>query len=113
MNLFDAIRFATTKHVERLAEQAVADHIASDAFAERIREILRENPRFVFIKQMQARYQRRCPNLPDRRAFEIARDTLNSFLADDKIEFGDPRYDWSRSGADTLADEDLTYWEAA
>jgi len=103
------------KAIARGVERGVRDTLNSPAFnamlAERFWEIASQNPRFMFIKRMQARFQQVDPTMPDKRAFEYARGVLNTFLSDEKIEFGDPAYDWSRDGAITLANEDIEYWE--
>lgn len=47
-------------------------------------------------------------------ASRLANDTLARYLADEKIEFGDPNYGWMRGCADELADEyELRHWEVA
>lgn len=44
-------------------------------------------------------------------ALALADATLRFFLEADNIEFGDPAYDWTRSGAEAIAREDMSYWE--
>jgi len=40
----------------------------------------------------------------------IACETLDEMLTWECIEYGDPNYDWSQSGAFDLADEEMSYW---
>ena len=48
---------------------------------------------------------------PEAWCADMAESVVTNFLESDRIKFGDPRYDWS-DGCD-LADEEMSYWEAA
>lgn len=98
---------------EKVAEQAVKDYFASSEFKTKLAAIVSDTPVVKFLQAMQARYIERAPGLTMKQAWEHARINLVDFLQGDKIEFGDPRYDWSASGARELADIDMSYWEAA
>jgi hypothetical protein len=42
----------------------------------------------------------------------LARNSLAAFLADEKIEFGDPEYGWDRGCAHIVAEEmEIEHWE--
>ena len=40
----------------------------------------------------------------------VACETLEEMLSHECIEYGDPNYDWSQSGAFDIADEEMSYW---
>jgi len=107
--LFDLV----AKMAEGDAEEAIKRYFDSPEFKAKLSRIVADAPIIKFMKAMQAHYIERCPSLTMMQAWEHARINLVSFLADDKIEFGDPRYDWSADGARELVDVDLSYWEAA
>jgi hypothetical protein len=68
-------------------------------------------PHFDFVKQIQERLQEVDPTMPDKRAYEYAETLFREGCRDEKCQFGDPRFNWSREGARTLADEDIAHWE--
>ena len=41
---------------------------------------------------------------------ERAEQMVTDFLKDNRIKFGDPRFDWS--DGDAVADEEMSYWES-
>lgn len=101
------------------SEKAVKDFIASDKMTGlldgAIRSILAEEKYawFWFVKAMQAELQRVSPKMTGHDSFYTARNAYLSFLKDDGIEFGDPRYDWSDDGARVLIHEcEISYWES-
>lgn len=87
--------------VKRAIGEAVRNRLADPEFAF-----------FHFIKHMQARLLRQDASLSSKASFAIAANTYHAFLADEKIEFGDPRFDWSKAGAETLIYEyEIANWE--
>ena len=47
-----------------------------------------------------------------REAWNIARDRVNEFLADEKVKVGHPGYDWSPAGGVSIIEEyELRFWE--
>jgi hypothetical protein len=58
--------------------------------------------RTQFIVQMILCYGNMYPDVETKRLMQMAADTFRDFLADEKIDFGDPRYDWSDSGAQDI-----------
>lgn len=60
-----------------------------------------------FIDWMIARYHEFAPDMSE----DDARKACEAHFMDGYCGvFGDPAYDWTRSGARTLADEDMSYW---
>ena len=81
---------------------------------EAIDRAVANNPRIKFIKAMQMHMLRRSPAMDRRRAWAAAVAALRNFLEDERCEFGDQRFDWTRSGAATLIEEyEMSHWEAA
>lgn len=108
----------------RVAVQAVDEYFASDKFEAAVTKAVDdaiiaelrkpEYANFRFIKHMQARLLEASPTMEPRLAFYTARDRYNAFLRDEKVAFGDARYDWSRSGArDLIQALEIDYWEQA
>ena len=99
------IRAAIVEAIEPALKRAVNGIVA---------DYYRKTPRFRFIKYMQSEMLRIDPNMTPKRSFETARDTLNHFLADEKIEFGDGRYSWDKGGAiDLIHAYEIDHWERA
>lgn len=47
-----------------------------------------------------------------RQAWDVARDRVNEFLADEKVKVGHPDYDWSPAGGVSIIEEyELRFWE--
>ena len=44
---------------------------------------------------------------------QVASRCLREYLADEKINYGDRRYAWDRSGAVEVAESEIEHWEAA
>jgi hypothetical protein len=42
-------------------------------------------------------------------ALPVAATIMSEFLEQERIEFGDPKYDWTEAGAKTLAKEYASY----
>lgn len=98
------IHKAVVDAIEPIMSAAVNDIVA---------DYYRKSPRFRFIKYMQAEMLRVDPKMGDSRSFEAARDTLNLFLKDDKIKFGDERYAWDKGGAiDLIHAYEIDHWES-
>ena len=89
---------------------AIAERIAADM----VKDLWSTEPRFRFLKWMQWEMQRVDPSLSAERSFAIAKETLRTNLADDKCEFGDPRFAWDEGGAiDLIHAYEIDHWERA
>ncbi|KQM88616.1 hypothetical protein ASE67_02430 [Sphingomonas sp. Leaf23] len=104
--------------IDQKLEQAVKDACNSPRFEQVLADAVRkrlQQPQFAFlwfIKDMQARLLREDPSMGSEKAFKMAAATYRLFLADEKTEFGDPRFDWSKAGAETLIEEyEIGEWE--
>lgn len=111
MALFDFL-------IKRAAENAVDEFFQSEKFDALLRnsidEVLRKNPVIRFVKAMQMEMIRIDPKMDMRAAWDVARGTLKDFIHDEKIEFGDWRYDWSSAGAISLIHTmEIDHWETA
>ena len=63
-----------------------------------------------FIRTIAKRFMRKTrPTMDERDAYDMAISCLNE-IGD---SFGDTAYDWSHEGARDLADEEMSYWDAA
>lgn len=99
--------------IRRTVDKAVRETI-DKKLDDAIDRAIRANPRFQFVKTMQLQMLGCDPQMDPRKAWNIAVDNLNIFLADEGIQFGDPRYDWSRDAAVTLIHkQEMHYWESA
>lgn len=58
--------------------------------------------RTQFIVQMILALARRYPTLTTAKAMDLAAVSYREFMASEKIEYGDPRYDWTAAGAADL-----------
>lgn len=48
-----------------------------------------------------------------REAWDMSRECLRQFLADEKVEFGDNRYAWTAdSGREIVEDYEIDHWES-
>jgi hypothetical protein len=65
--------------------------------------------RAQFIVKMILAYGRRYPGIKAAQAMPMAARTYGEFIESEKIEFGDPRYDWTGAGAHTLVSEMEAY----
>jgi hypothetical protein len=81
---------------------------------------IRDRERFTETVARRIRQKARCPvclmghriwraRLPWAQCRWHAELIVTEFLKDDRIKFGDPRFDWT-DGAE-LADTDMSYWE--
>jgi len=88
------------RELPKIAQQVVAD-------------LWRTSPQFRFIKWTQQRLQEVDASLSDKDTFNIAKRAIRQHLADEKIEFGDPRYTWDRDGAREVAQAyEIDHWES-
>jgi hypothetical protein len=64
----------------------------------------------AFIRTVAKRFmQRTRPTMEERDAYDMAISCLKE-LGD---TFGDAAYDWSHAGAREIADDEMSYWDAA
>ncbi|WP_398480901.1 hypothetical protein [Tardiphaga sp.] len=54
-------------------------------------------------------YGRLYPDIKATQAMPMAARTYREFIESEKVEFGDPRYDWTEAGANTLVREMEAY----
>jgi len=99
-----------------IGREIVDEYIESGKLEAQIDEAVRAElakiPWFQFVKHIQAAFQKADPTFTDRDAFYRARDTCHEYLRDEKIEFGDTRYDWSIDGAREVAQSyEMDHWE--
>lgn len=74
---------------------------------------LANNPVITFIKAGQMEMLRIDPTMDVRQAWEVSRMALADFLHNERIKFGDERYDWTPDGAVTLVHEmEIDHWES-
>jgi hypothetical protein len=111
---------ALAQHLPAIIEAAVAKAFEPSGLLEQhIRDGLGLNlsnrtpmDRAQFIIAMGHRF--RDAGVRGEEMFRLARETLNDFLTDEGIAFGDPNYGWNRSCAITLVEEcALQYWDRA
>jgi hypothetical protein len=99
--------------IQRTVEKTVRETIDRQVDAA-VDRIVRNHPRFQFVKTMQLQMLGCDPQMNSRKAWNAAVEALNCFLADEDCEFGDPRFDWTRSGAvDLIHAYEIHHWEAA
>lgn len=68
---------------------------------------------FWFVKHMQARMMQVDKTLDGKRAWELALNAYREHLKDEKIQYGDDRYDWSKDGAYELIQAyEIDHWES-
>lgn len=107
---------AINRGVEQGVNQALDEYFKGPRFAALVADLLKD-PKykpFWFIKWMQARLLREAPSMDPEKAFKMAQRTYWLFLDDEKTHFGDPRFDWSKAGAETLIEEyEIAEWERA
>lgn len=65
--------------------------------------------RAQFIVKMILAYGRIYPGIKAAQAMPMAARTYRDFIEGEKVEFGDPRYDWTEAGATTLVEEMEAY----
>lgn len=65
--------------------------------------------RAQFIVKMILAYGRIYPEIKAAQAMPMAARTYHEFIESEKVEFGDPRYDWTEVGANTLVEEMEAY----
>lgn len=107
---------AIGRGVKKGVEQAVAEFAKRGKLDAIVLEVLKQprNKWFWFVKAMQARVMEVDKTLTGKRAWQIAAAAYREYLKDEKIAFGDPRYDWSRSGArDVIQAYEIDHWDAA
>lgn len=102
--------------VKKGVKQAVDNLITSGALDKAILDVLAK-PKFKwfwFVKHMQKRMMEIDKTLTGKRAYGIALNTYRDFLNEEKIEFGDPAYDWSEDAArDLIQAYEIDHWESA
>lgn len=64
-----------------------------------------------FLKALAAGFAK-IADEPESAWQDYAKNTLESFLAMEGIEYGDADHDWGQSAVDELVSEDVSYWEA-
>jgi hypothetical protein len=64
---------------------------------------------FQFLCWMAARFVEKR-DLYAMDAFKAAEAAYAVQITGEKVTYGDPAYDWSRDGANTLADEEIACW---
>lgn len=108
------LKAAIDQGVEQGVEKAINAYFESPQFDGLVADLLRQ-PKykpFWFMKHMQARMLREDPAMDVSKAFKTAQRTYWLFLDDEKTHFGDPRFDWSKAGAETLIEEyEIADWE--
>ena len=88
------------------------NQLVADIFAEEVKKP--EYACFRFVKMIQWHLKLADPTLPDKRTFEMAMGVWREFVRDEKVKFGDPRYDWTSAGARDLAQAyEIDHWERA
>lgn len=65
--------------------------------------------RAQFIVKMILAYGRIYPGIKAAQAMPMAAHTYREFVESEKVVFGDPRYDWTEVGANTLVEEMEAY----
>lgn len=91
------------KLLRQTVERTVAEH-ARPIVEAKVDEIIRTSPLLKFIKAGQLHLLDRLAGVDHKRAWDLFRDqALKEFMRDEKVKFGDPRYDWSPAGARDLA----------
>lgn len=124
MSFFERIGAAIGR---RVARETVSGFLVSGEFKEHVnkklnagidatlKRILAEPQYrwFWFVKGIQAEMLRVDPTMRPADAFYRARNIYHELLADEKIEFGDPHYDWSDAAARDIAHlYEIDHWEA-
>jgi hypothetical protein len=61
----------------------------------------------TFLEAVARRFQSRDTTLTDSEAVKLAIEAVQAM----DTEFGHPDYDWSRTTAIDVADEEMTYWD--
>lgn len=99
----------------RLFRRTIEDtvrEVAERHIDDAVDRIVRNHPRFQFVKAMQLQMLACDPTMNPREAWNAAVDALNAFLEDEGCQFGDPRFDWSRDGAVSVIHEyEIHHWE--
>ena len=97
--------------IKRTVESAVIAQLPRHLDAA-IDRAIANSPVIQFIKTMQMQMLACDPDMDVREAWNVAASTLRSFLSDENVKFGDPNYDWSRSGAvDLIHEYEIHHWE--
>lgn len=93
--------------------KCMADRMAEDIYQPQPRPIIRDiSPQFIFIRQIQAELARHDRSLAGDEGLAMARNIFEQHLADEKAEFGDPRFSWDKDGAISLAHAyEIEYWD--
>lgn len=101
--------------IDRTVKETIRDRmpdIIDKAIEQQIDELWRTNPRFRFLKWMQQELHRADASLEHGVTWETVKRVLRDWLRDEKIAFGDKRYDWTREGAKELIREyEISHWE--
>lgn len=106
MNLLD---FFIRRTVEKTVRKTIDKHMN-----EAVDRAVRNSPVVQFIKTMQMQMLGVDPKMDPLEAWNVARETLRDFLADEGVKFGDPAYDWSHDGAVAMIHEsEIHHWESA
>lgn len=101
------------RSIKQTVDKAIAE-VLPRHIDDAVDRAITNSPKIQFVKAMQMQMLGCDPKMGVREAWDVAVEALRNFLADEEIEFGDPRYDWSRDGAVTLIHEyEIHHWETA
>jgi hypothetical protein len=96
-----------TRQVEKTAHQAVDRYLHSPAFERMVHRV-------AFVSAMAWRMRQTDKTMTVDGARALAETALSTYLADEKIEFGDARYGWTfRDAFDVIEEQEIRHWEAA
>lgn len=99
--------------IRRTVEKTVRETIKA-RLDDAVDRAIRNSPKIKFVKAMQMRMLAVDPKMDPVVAWNTAVEALKCYLLDEQIEFGDPRYDWTRDGAlDVIQSYEIDHWESA
>lgn len=93
----------------------IIDEVLNEKKVEIAKDIAKQmlkDPLVLFLKQIQWELMKVDPNLSPESAFSTAKVVLSEFLKDEKISFGDSKFDWDEEAAIELAwAYEIEYWD--
>lgn len=93
----------------------IVDELLQEKKVEIAKDLAKEmmkDPLILFLKQIQWELMKVDSNLSPESAFSIAKVVLSEFLKDEKISFGDSKFDWDEEAAIALAwAYEIEYWD--